>query len=58
MKDDRLKDVLLMTIAIQLSVIGTAPADDSLVPLFFVGVLLTLVVVLRESARRAGEYFS
>jgi len=54
MTEARLKDLLLMAIAIQLSIVGTVPEDDSLLPLFFVGVLLTLYVVIKESARRVS----
>ncbi len=52
----RRKDTLSMAFAIQLTIIGTAPADDSLVPLFFVGVLITIIVLFKEAARRFAEY--
>jgi hypothetical protein len=55
-RNPRLKDTLLMAFAIQLTIIGTAPTDDSLVPLFFVGVLITIIVLFKEVARRFAEY--
>lgn len=54
--DDRLRDLLLMAFAIQLSILGTAPPDDSLLPLLLVGVLLMLVVFIRELTRWVDEY--
>ncbi|MFC7174438.1 hypothetical protein ACFR97_17065 [Haloplanus litoreus] len=56
MEEKRAKDILLMAIAIQLSIIGTEPTDGSLLPLFFIGVLITVVVVLNEAIRRMSEY--
>jgi len=56
MEEERAKDILLMTIAIQLSIIGTEPTDGSLMPLFFIGVLITAIVVLNEITRRLSEY--
>lgn len=56
MTEGRLKDVLLMALAIQLSIIGTAPANDSLLPLLLVGVAITVLVIAREVVRRVGEY--
>lgn len=58
MEEERMKDILLMTIAIHLSIIGTEPTDGSLSPLFFVGVLITSIVVVKEFARRFAEYSS
>ena len=55
-KSARLADTLLMAFAIQLTVIGTAPTDDSLVPLFFIGVLISIIVAFKEAARRFAEY--
>lgn len=56
MKQERGKDIILMTIAIQLSIIGTEPRDGSLMPLFFIGVLITVLVILNESIRHLSEY--
>ncbi len=56
MESARSKDILLLLFAIQFSIIGLEPADWSLVPLFFVGVLLTLIVMVREIGRRLTEY--
>jgi len=56
MEEERAKDILLMTIAIQLTIIGTEPTDGSLLPLFFIGVLITAIVVLNEIIRRLSEY--
>jgi hypothetical protein len=56
MEEARAKDLLLMTIAIQLSIIGTEPTDGSLMPLFFIGVLITAIVILNEIIRRLSEY--
>lgn len=55
-QDTRIKDIILMSFSIQLSIIGTAAPDGSLVPLFFVGVLITIVVIIKETARRFAEY--
>ena len=52
---DRRKDILLMTIAIQLSVLGTASSDGTLVPLALIGILITVFVVLDEIGRRLVE---
>jgi hypothetical protein len=56
MEEARAKDLLLMTIAIQLSIIGTEPTDGSLMPLFFIGFLITAIVILNEIIRRLSEY--
>jgi len=54
--DDRVKDLLLMAIAIQLSIVGTASSDGSLLPLLGIGVLITIIVALEEVGRRSVEY--
>jgi hypothetical protein len=38
----RRKDILLMTIAIQLIILGTTTKNTSLVPLAFIGVFITV----------------
>ena len=48
----RRKDILLMTFAIQLTVLGTATENASLVPLAFVGVFITVLVGIEEIGRR------
>ncbi|ATW87909.1 hypothetical protein halTADL_1116 [Halohasta litchfieldiae] len=53
--DDRIKDILLMAFAIQLSIVGTASPDGSLQPLFFIGILLSVFVILREATRHVAE---
>lgn len=45
----RQKDILLLALAIQFSIVGWAP-------LFVLGLLLTVNVVLNESIRRLDEY--
>lgn len=47
--EGRQKDILLLALAIQFSVVGW-------LPLFVLGVLLTVNVVLNESIRRLDEY--
>lgn len=54
--EDRLKDILLMTIAIQLSIVGTQSPDGSLQPLLFIGLFITILVALEEAGRRLLEY--
>jgi len=54
--DPRLRDAVLLGISIQLSILGTEPADGSLLPLFFVGILITAVVAVREAARLLSAY--
>jgi len=54
--DGRRKDILLMTIAIQLTVLGTATEDGTLVPLAFVGVFITVLVCLEEIGRHLMAY--
>lgn len=56
MKQARVKDTLLMAIAIELSIIGTEPNDGSLLPLLFIGVLITAIVIIKEAVRRLSEY--
>lgn len=58
MLEERVKDLLLMAIGIQLSIVGTAPDDGSLQALFVLGVFISGVVILRESGRRLGEYLN
>ena len=53
---DRRKDILLMTIAIQLTVLGTAAENGSLVPLAFIGVFITVLVSIEEIGRRWIAY--
>lgn len=48
----RRRDILLMTIAIQLTVLGTATENASLVPLAFLGVFITVLVSIEEIGRR------
>ena len=48
----RRKDILLMTIAIQLTVLGTTTENASLVPLAFIGVFITVLVSIEEIGRR------
>jgi hypothetical protein len=45
-----------MAIAIQLAIVGQAPPDGSWVPLFFVGILMSVVVVIKELGRRVAEH--
>jgi len=54
--DARVKDILLMAIAIQLSIIGTQSPDGSLLPLLFLGGVITGIVILEEAGRRLLEY--
>ena len=52
----RRKDILLMTIAIQLTVLGTTTENASLVPLAFIGVFITVLVSIEEIGRRWTAY--
>lgn len=54
--EERRKDILLVAIAIQLSIVGQVPPDDSLFVLLFIGILITGVVIIKELRRRYGEY--
>ncbi len=46
-----MNSILLMTIAIQLSIVGLVLDDGSLFLLFFLGILITAFVVFRELVR-------
>ena len=52
----RRKDILLMTFAIQLTVLGTTTENASLVPLAFIGVFTTVLVGIEEIGRRWMAY--
>ncbi|WP_121820888.1 hypothetical protein [Halostella salina] len=54
--DERRKDLVTMTFAIQLTVVGLLPNAPTFVLLFFLGVVLTAVVGIREAGRRYAEY--
>jgi len=51
MSESKLNSILLMTIAIQLSIVGLVLDDGSLFLLFFLGILITAFVVFRELVR-------
>jgi len=52
----RRKDILLMTFAIQLTILGTITENASLVPLAFIGVFITVLVGIEEIGRRWMAY--
>ena len=54
--DERRKDLVTMSFAIQLTVVGLLPDAPTFVLLFFLGVLLTSVVGIKEARRRYAEF--
>jgi hypothetical protein len=56
LNEERIKDILLMAIAIQFSIIGAIASNPSLVVLIIIGALMTGIVVLKEAGRRVAEF--
>jgi len=54
--DERRKDLVTMSFAIQLTVVGLLPDASAFVLLFFLSLVLTAAVGIKEAGRRYAEY--